>query len=706
MNDISALLNNNDTTSDNVVIEEYKDKASQLKANLGWVYAVNQAISDDCGAVKLKLFKKKKDGDLEEIYEHEVLDLLDNPNNLISSKQMWSLHYSYLNLTGESYILKLDKKGEPLTDRSVLPSALFPLPSHLCTFVIGKTSFEDSYVQYGTKKYPIQAIIRDINPDPENPYFGMSVVRKASLTVDTDIQMKRWNNKLFKNGARPGAVIEIPDRMSNEDFKRFKQEFDEAYGGTSNVFRRIILEGGAKITPYMLNASELDFLESKRFTRDEVLAMFRTSGSSIGITEDVNRANAEAQEYQYAKRIIKPRLEQFIDIINSRVLKPIYGNDIVVGFEDVVPEDRTQKLNEANLGVNKWFTIDEVREMYGYEPLPDGAGAQLYVPISSIPISAVASISDDSEEDDDSNDTNDGNKPNDTSTPPDEGNNNNDTDNQDTGKSSPKVDEKRIVIGEQKVKAHTRTALAYEKQILRKSRKMFNAQKKDVIAWLDNHYGEKGFDIDLNKKAWGDDMVNWEEYNKGFSGELNKLLQLIIDEIGTEAYNALVNDGGFDPYALSIQSYINDTSLKVAKGVNAETEKQIRATLASGIRDNEGISELKARVSQVFGSASTYRAYMIAVTEVATAQNTADVEAWQQTGVVEGKEWYTARDEITCEFCGSMDLKYKQLTENFFMKGDAHVVNDHIMKLDYRDIGEPPLHPHCRCTVLPVLKQQ
>ena len=185
--DISNLLVDGGTSD--VTVAEYKDKKSQLLANVGWVYAANQVIADDCSAVRLKLMHKMKDGDEEEVYSHEILDLIDDPNAIITAKQMWNLYYSYLNLTGEVYILKLDQKGQPLLETNKLPSALFPLPSHLCEFTVGKNNWEESTVKYNGIEYPITAILRDVNPDPENIYKGMSIVRKASLTIDTDVQL-------------------------------------------------------------------------------------------------------------------------------------------------------------------------------------------------------------------------------------------------------------------------------------------------------------------------------------------------------------------------------------------------------------------------------------------------------------------------------------------------------------------------------------
>ena len=687
MQDISNLLVGD--VGESITVSEYKTKQAQLMANVGWVYAANQVIADDCSAVRLKLMHKMADGDEEEVFSHEILDLLDDPNNVITAKQLWNLYYSYLNLTGEAYILKLDQNGNALEDKSKLPSALFPLPSHLCDFHVGEKSWDESYVLYNGDRYPSNAVLRDINPDPENIYNGMSIVRKASLTVDTDIQMKRWNNKLFKNGARPGVVVEVPDQLKDDAYNRLKQQFDEQYRGVGNAFNRVILEGGAKMSPFMMTTQDLDFLESKRFTRDEILAMFKVSGSNLGITEDVNRANAEAQEYSYAKRCIKPRLEQFVDFMNKRLLRPIYGGEYKLDFEDPIPENTEMRLREAEAGVNKWLTINEVREMYGREALQNGNGDQLYVPISNVPIEDLEYANDTATE---PTPTQEPAEPNDTAT---------------EQLSHPKAIENRTEIGNAKVKAYTLKAAKYERMIMRASRNMFNKQKQDVKDWLQDNASNlnKAF---VKRKDWASDMVDWEEYTNEFTAELEKIFAIIIEEIGTEAFNALV-EGEFNPYTQTIQNFIKTNSLQVAKEINTETEKQIRATLAQGMRENETIQELTARIMHVFGTASTYRAFMIARTEAAMAENYSDVVAWEQTGVVESKQWFTAEDEHVCGFCHEMDGVTITLKQSFFDKGDVMMFEDkngkpHEMMLDFRTIGEPPLHPNCRCVLLPILK--
>jgi phage portal protein BeeE len=55
---------------------------------------------------------------------------------------------------------------------------------------------------------------------------------------------------------------------------------------------------------------ELDFVESRRFTRDEVLAIFKVPKIIIGITDDVNRASAVVAESTFYKVCIRPLTKQ------------------------------------------------------------------------------------------------------------------------------------------------------------------------------------------------------------------------------------------------------------------------------------------------------------------------------------------------------------------------------------------------------------
>ncbi len=356
-------------------LKQYYDKASQMSANAGWCFAANTAIVDPTAAVELKLYHKMKNGDREEVHEHEILQLFDNPNNVHTGEQLKQLHFTYLNFTGESYIWMIRHGDSFIPTRGQLPDALQIFPSHQVQFHVGK-KYSKSIVKYMKTDYPVTAFIRDINPDPNNPYFGRSIIAAAAAAIDTEGQMVEWNRRLFANAGRPSMVFQTNEALDDEAYRRWKMQFMDENTGAENAFKPLLIEGGTVTS--LMKQTDLDFINSRQFSRDEILAMWRVSPGILGSVENVNRANLEAGFYIHALINIVPRIRQFVKQVNATLVN-VYDPDLELDFENPVPEDVEQKLKTATEGVDKWWTKDEVRNLYGDKPLPNGIGTQIIV---------------------------------------------------------------------------------------------------------------------------------------------------------------------------------------------------------------------------------------------------------------------------------------------------------------------------------------
>lgn len=374
-----ASLNGSSAT-----INRYGSKASQLEANVGAVWQANEIICIAASNVEIKLRKRNSKGGWDDVPEHELLNLIEQPNAFLTGKQLRKLHFTYLNMVGEAYELKLD-----VDKRTNLPRALHVLPAHTTDFVLGKT-WDDSKVKHGNDEYSLFDVIRDLNPDPKNPYRGRGVIAAAASTIDTDQQAKEYNRRFFANSARPSVVVETPNEMADNAYERFKQSFNDAFTGTENAHKPIIVEG-ATVKPFMLTQKEMDFLASQQFTRKEILAFFFVAGAMLGDLDNANRSNLEATEYNLAKYAVKPRVEQYLELLNNRLVK-LVDTSLEFYTDPIVPEDLEAKLKEASAAVNKWATIDEVRKLYGLEELPDGRGKVMYIAANLVPIEMAGTV--------------------------------------------------------------------------------------------------------------------------------------------------------------------------------------------------------------------------------------------------------------------------------------------------------------------------
>jgi hypothetical protein len=211
------------------------------------------------------------------------------------------------------------------------------------------------------------------------------------------------------------------------------------------------------------------------------------------------------------------------------------------------------------------------------------------------------------------------------------------------------------------------------------------------------------------EKQIGDEFMF--DQNEQVEMGISILTPLMEEILIAQGYEAMLTVGVLN-YSLldEARKYLNTVPKKTAKTITKTAYVRVRSSLADGIKHGESISELKDRVIKEYQGLEVYQADNIARTEVTRATNFAAVDAFRQSGVVEGKEWIVVHDDRLCGYCAAMETLYKdkliqKLDANFFNKGDVIEEIDietgdktgKSVVIDYDDVNGPPLHCRCRC---------
>jgi len=122
-----------------------------------------------------------------------------------------------------------------------------------------------------------------------------------------------------------------------------------------------------------------------------------------------------------------------------------------------------------------------------------------------------------------------------------------------------------------------------------------------------------------------------------------------------------------------------------------ETDQQkIVDIISNGLSNGESVAAIRKEITDTFSTYSKMQAERITRTEVLRASNLGALDAFIQSDVVVGKQWLTAGATDECaQYEGKIEYDLKG---NFY-----HSDNE------FQD-GDPPLHPNCRCTLLPVIE--
>jgi hypothetical protein len=147
-----------------------------------------------------------------------------------------------------------------------------------------------------------------------------------------------------------------------------------------------VLRGGMTLKPIGLSQKEMDFIDSRKMTRDIILSIFGVPKTIAGFTEDLNRATAEVQKRLFWQETVKPQL---IRISTTLTNKFIYKQDVnMIAKFDFLQIDELQRNYESEVGVASklWmmgFARNELNERFSLGFREDEEfGDDKYVPLN------------------------------------------------------------------------------------------------------------------------------------------------------------------------------------------------------------------------------------------------------------------------------------------------------------------------------------
>ena len=338
----------------------------------GTVYKCIDVIATSVSLLNYNLEQKKiNSDDIILRNEHPAFQLLRRPNKFQTGVDLMYLLSSYIDSHGIGwlYTVKSMAGGDPIELWTLDPSRM--------RIVKDEKNFIGGYVYRNadSKDVPFEVddIIPIMRPNPFDIYQGVSTIEMAKREIEGDLNAITWNSNFFKNGAVPSGVLTTEKEISKESFDRIKQEWHSKYEGVGNAHKTAILESGLTYQQISPRQKDMDYIEQRKLSRDQILSMFGVPKSIIGISEDVNRANAESAEYQFAKYTVAPRTDLIFEKLNISYL-PKFKNsqNLSLVFENPVPDDKEFTLKRQQVGTDKWITRNEARALDHLQPIEGG----------------------------------------------------------------------------------------------------------------------------------------------------------------------------------------------------------------------------------------------------------------------------------------------------------------------------------------------
>lgn len=276
-------------------------------------------------------------------YDDDISRLLHEPNPFHTQPDFLQMTALLQHTKGACFWLKTKIDGDPI-DAGEDPTYLWPMnpdyftPRYDAGTFIGWTvaiPWHDPASNGQTMLYdlvrPYQVVLHRFM-DPEDPAGWLSPIAAAANGVTMDMAAMTYNRSVLMNGSKPGGLLMHEDDIDEAEELKLKKYWSQKHEGPQNANKLAILTGNFKYIDLGLSPKEMDYLEQRRWDRDEILGALGVSKSILSITDGLNYSVQQSQDKNFWDKKLLP-LTLSWERTTDRALMFRQPDNKVIGFD-------------------------------------------------------------------------------------------------------------------------------------------------------------------------------------------------------------------------------------------------------------------------------------------------------------------------------------------------------------------------------------
>lgn len=345
------------------------DAAMRLTA----VYACVRVLSESIASLPLVLYRRLEKGK-EKATDHPVYRVLhDKPNGEQSPFQFKEMMQAHLCRNGNAYAYKEYNNAGQI-------ESLWPLLP---------TQMQDVRRANGQLVYEYRLPNEDVRTWTRREVFhiaglgfdgvkGLDPIEYCKEAIGLGLGLEEYGASFFGNNSRPDGYIAVPDKLTDrEAHKRMKESWEEAHQGLSHAHKLAILEQGAEYKTIGIAPEHAQFLETRRFQKEEIATMFRVPLHMINSMEKNTTwgSGIESINIGFVTYSLVPWFIRWQEAISTQIISDVersqYFSEFVVNA--LMRGDAKTRAEfyrtMREIGV---LSANDVRELESMNPVPDG----------------------------------------------------------------------------------------------------------------------------------------------------------------------------------------------------------------------------------------------------------------------------------------------------------------------------------------------
>ena len=303
--------------------------------------------------------------EIQQVTEHEVLDLLRDPDPNTTQSDFMMMLYWYREVTGKAYVWVGGEK----------PVGLFLLHPQYTHPILKKESGIESYMYGRDNLSPIvipssEVLMTRYMIDPFSPWDGVSWVHSIEHYADVEnaavvSEVARW-----RNSGQYGMILKAPQSYNDVQLKQLEASL-RGKGGPLAAGRALIVRD-LEVVEAGNKPNEMNYLSG---VEQAERAIYRAAGvpEALWKLNDANLASAAAADPFWQRNVYDRQQKVAQDL--TEWLLPMFGierGEMWFAYDNPVLDDvemETKKMETAFK--NGAVYLNEYRKAIGLDPLPD-----------------------------------------------------------------------------------------------------------------------------------------------------------------------------------------------------------------------------------------------------------------------------------------------------------------------------------------------
>mgnify|MGYP003131978132 CR=1 FL=1 len=340
---------------------------------LSAVYACVSRIADTICSMEVGVESMGADGSRVPLQDHRHTALLGrSPNPLMGAYEFWQMCISDALLYGTGHAVIMPDKSE-----------MYWVPATDISYTVDTDSGKRFYSYTGSPGPVPQEQILEIKA-----FRGLSPTYTQLQNLKTAKSIQDFAQTFFDNGGMMGGILSTKEHLNIDQMREAQARWEQEYMGSGNAHKVAILGGGFNYQPIAVPLDQLQYIQVKKFSSEEIARIFQVPPAMIGLEGNTAYSNYEQQVLQFFQGCVLPWVRRIELEVERKLLNEEQNLQCRFNVDGLLRADSASRSEfYRTLLASGVFSINEVRAKEGLSPV-DG-GDNHHIQINQIPLSSM-----------------------------------------------------------------------------------------------------------------------------------------------------------------------------------------------------------------------------------------------------------------------------------------------------------------------------